>query len=164
MDAKRPFQEDSYVRHTEHFKKYAYGGEKEEFARIWLEEDTVDAWRHRRMYQAIDPIIEAIPKAKWLTVGDGRYGKDAHYLLQKGCDVIASDISDFLLQEGKKAGYISNYKQENAEKLSFNDDEFDFIFCKESYHHFPRPMIALYEMIRVARQGVILIEPNDIYT
>src|SRR5690606_20292919 len=34
-------------------------------------------------------------------------------------------------------------------------------FCKEAYHHFPRPPIALYEMLRVARRGVILIEPHD---
>lgn len=38
---------------------------------------------------------------------------------------------------------------------------FDFVLCKESYHHFPRPPIALYEMLRVARRGVVLIEPID---
>src|SRR5262249_1159034 len=35
------------------------------------------------------------------------------------------------------------------------------VFCKESYHHFPRPMLALYEMLRVARKSVVLIEPNE---
>jgi hypothetical protein len=49
-----------------------------------------------------------------------------------------------------------------VESLSFDDFEFDYILCKESYHHFPRPMLALYEMLRVARKGVVLIEPNDI--
>ncbi len=49
----------------------------------------------------------------------------------------------------------------NAEKLSFANGSFDYGFCKEAYHHFPRPMIALYEMLRVARKGGILVEPND---
>jgi len=35
------------------------------------------------MYQVIDPILAANPTAKWLTVGDGRYGNDANYILEK---------------------------------------------------------------------------------
>ena len=50
---------------------------------------------------------------------------------------------------------------ENAESLSFEDEAFNFVLCKEAYHHFPRPMIALYEMLRVARKAVVLIEPFD---
>ncbi|MBM9538342.1 class I SAM-dependent methyltransferase [Desulfobulbus alkaliphilus] len=58
---------------------------------------------------------------------------------------------------------LSQNLKKNAESLSFHDSEFDYVFCKESYHHFPRPMIALYEMIRVAQKGIIFIEPNDKY-
>jgi ubiquinone/menaquinone biosynthesis C-methylase UbiE len=154
-------KEKSYRQHIENYKQYSFGSKKEELAKTWFEEDTVDAWRHQRMYQLLDPILIAEPKTKWLTVGDGRYGMDANYILQKGCEALASDISDYLLKEAKDIGYISAYKQENAESLSFQDSEFDYVFCKESYHHFPRPMLALYEMLRVAKEGVILIEPND---
>jgi len=35
------------------------------------------------------------------------------------------------------------------------------VLCKEAFHHFPRPMVALYEMLRVARKAVVLIEPQD---
>ncbi|MDP2921173.1 MAG: class I SAM-dependent methyltransferase [Candidatus Omnitrophota bacterium] len=115
------------------------------------------------MYQALDPILTAEPKAKWLTVGDGRYGNDAKYIMEKGCDALASDISDVLLKEAVDIGYIPKYRKENAESLSFAESEFDYVFCKESYHHFPRPMLALYEMLRVAAKGVFLIEPNDGY-
>ena len=115
------------------------------------------------MYKVLDPILIADPEAMWLTVGDGRYGKDAKYILAKGGDALASDISDYLLKEAKDIGYITEYKKENAESLSFKDGEFDYVLCKESYHHFPRPMLALYEMLRVASKGVVLIEPNDRY-
>lgn len=163
MTSTGSFKEKSYQQHSEHFKEYSPGGKKEAHAKTWFEKDTVDAWRHQRMYQLLDPILIADPEAKWLTVGDGRYGKDAKYIIEKGCNAIASDISDYLLKEAKNIGYISEYKKENAESLSFQDSEFDYVFCKESYHHFPSPMLALYEMLRVANKGVLLIEPNDAY-
>ena len=127
----------------------------------WRNEKTVDYWRHQRMYRQIDPLLISYPKAKWLTVGDGRYGTDAHYINQFGVDVIASDINDSCLKQAKQDGFIRDYAVENAEHLSFKDEEFDFVLCKESYHHFPRPMLAVYEMLRVAGKGIILIEPND---
>jgi ubiquinone/menaquinone biosynthesis C-methylase UbiE len=157
------FQSKSYKQHSEHFKEYTLNGDKSAHAKTWLEKDTVDAWRHRRMYQVLDPILVTETKAKWLTVGDGRYGKDSRYITEKGGDALATDISGYLLKEAKDLGYITEYKVENAESLSFHDSEFDYVFCKESYHHFPRPMLALYEMLRVAKRGVILVEPNDSY-
>jgi ubiquinone/menaquinone biosynthesis C-methylase UbiE len=158
---KTNFTKLSYKRNEFHFKAYAKGGEKEGMAKTWLNSETVDSWRHQRMYSSIDPILLCYPEAKWLTVGDGRYGNDAHYIQQKGPKVLATDISVFLLKEAKEIGYIIDWQKENAESLSFSDEEFDFVLCKESYHHFPRPMVALYEMIRVAKKGVVLIEPND---
>lgn len=44
-----------------------------------------------------------------------------------------------------------------------SDDSFDFIHCKSAYHHFPRPMIALYEMIRVAKNAIVLSEPSEFF-
>src|SRR5258706_773560 len=132
-----------------------------ELVATWRNEKTVDFWRHERMYRQLSALLTANPKSKWLTVGDGRYGTDAHYIGKLGADAIASDINETYLKKAKEDGYITDYKVENAEALSFPDHRFDFVLCKESYHHFPRPMIALYEMLRVADLGVILIEPND---
>ncbi len=127
----------------------------------WEKEDTVDAWRHARMYRCLDPLLAAFPRARWVTVGDGRFGTDAHYLLGKNADALATDISDTMLERAKQSGFIREYSKENAEHLSFADGSFDFALCKEAYHHFPRPMLALYEMLRVARRGVVLIEPDE---
>lgn len=157
------FQEKSYNQHNKHFEKYRHGGKKESDAKLWLKNDTVDAWRHLRMYQALNPILKLDKGAKWLTIGDGRFGKDAKYILDNGSEALATDISDHLLTEAFNKKFITKFQKENAESLSFNDSEFDYVFCKESYHHFPRPMIALYEMLRVAKKGIVLIEPNDKY-
>jgi ubiquinone/menaquinone biosynthesis C-methylase UbiE len=163
MISNKNFNQESYKSHEGHYDDHIHGGQKEAHSKTWFETDTVDAWRHARMYNSLDPLLRAYPKASWLTVGDGRYGKDAHYIQEKGLKVLASDISEALLKEGKEIGYIEDYRKENVEALTFPNEEFDFVFCKESYHHFPRPMIALYEMLRVAKKAVVLIEPNDEY-
>ncbi len=91
----------------------------------------------------------------WLTVGDG-IRTDANWLRGKGVDVMASDISIDLLAETKNKGHIDKFQQKNAEKLSFHDDSYDYILCKEAYHHFPRPYIAVYEMLRVSKRAIIM--------
>jgi len=163
MNSTKTFQERSYVQHADSLVEYRTGGKKERLAKTWFEKDTVGAWLSQRKYQALSPILSAEPKATWLTIGDSSFGNDARYILENGCDALASDITDVLLKEAEAIGYISKYQIENAESLSFEDSKFDYVFCKESYHHFPRPMVALYEMLRVARKGVFLIEPNDAY-
>jgi SAM-dependent methyltransferase len=123
--------------------------------------NSIDAWRHNRMRDCILPLINYYPKTKWITLGDGRFGSDAIYLQNKGLDVLSTNISDATLSVSHKLGYIHKFKEINAEDIKEEDNSFDFVFCKESYHHFPRPFIALYEMLRVARKGVFLIEPQD---
>ena len=155
---KKNFNDISYELHKEDRQKH-FNSEK---LLSWKNKKTVDFWRHERMYSCLSPILSSYPSSSWLTVGDGRYGTDANYILSKGeKDVLATDISDTYLKIAYEEGFINKYKVENAEQLSFSNDSFDFVLCKESYHHFPRPMVALYEMIRVARKGVILIEPQD---
>ena len=152
------FNHTSYDLHEKHFSENFNQG----ILDSWKRKDTVDYWRHLNMYKNLNPFIELDQNAKWLTVGDGRYGTDANYLLSNGLkNVLATDISDTLLQIAKADNFITDYKIENAEKLSFDDNSFDFVLCKEAYHHFPRPAVALYEMLRVARKGIILIEPMD---
>ena len=98
-----------------------------------------------------------------MTIGDGRFGTDAHFLLEQGVkDVHATDIVDTMLKIGAERGFIREFSAQNAEKLSFDDEQFDFVYCKEAYHHFPRPFVAVYEMLRVCRTAVILCEPNDL--
>jgi SAM-dependent methyltransferase len=108
------------------------------------------------------PIIESDREAKWLTVGDGRYGTDGHFLIMSGAkNVHCTDVSDTLLKIGHERKFITSFSAENAEHLSFANDSFDYVYCKESFHHFSRPYAARYEMYRVARKGVILTEPRD---
>ena len=151
----------SYESHARHYRDHATGGPAAHHARTWLRRDTVDAWYHRRLYTRLLPLLRAHPAAAWLTVGDGRYGSDARYITRHGGRAVASDIAVTLLAEAAREGLIASWSVQNAEALTFADESFDLVCCKESFHHFPRPMLALYEMLRVARTAVVLIEPND---
>lgn len=123
--------------------------------------DSVDNWRHTRMLDLTRPIWQSFPGSRWITVGDGRYGSDAAYLHAHGVNVIATSLTDDRLKYAHQQGYIPAFQAENAERISLQDNAVDFLLCKEAYHHFPRPPVALYEMLRVARTAVVLIEPLD---
>jgi ubiquinone/menaquinone biosynthesis C-methylase UbiE len=98
----------------------------------------------------------------WLTIGDYN-GLEANYLLQRNQNVVASDLSDAILKEAKSEGLIKEYSKQNVEQLTFEDGSFDYVMCKEAFHHFPRAYVGLYEMIRVSKVAIIMVtEPIDI--
>jgi SAM-dependent methyltransferase len=55
------------------------------------------------------------------------------------------------------------WSYQDAEDLTFNDGEFDFCFVHEGLHHCRSPHRAIVEMFRVARLGILVIEPADNY-
>jgi ubiquinone/menaquinone biosynthesis C-methylase UbiE len=129
--------------------------------KTWFERPTTDLWRHKRMLSVLDPFLQHCPKASWLTVGDGRFGTSATYINGKGGHALATDIDTKLLEVAKKNNMLNDIAYANAEKLPFNDNQFDFSYCKQAYHHFPRPILAVYEMLRVSKQAIIFTEPRD---
>lgn len=156
-----PFHELSYSLHRSQMEELVDDPERELIQSSWFEETNANYAIQKRLYSAAS-CLRAGGDASWLTVGDGRFGLDAVYLSRYGfSSVIASDISDSLLKQAERYGHSIRYQVENAEALSLASGVVDYILCKEAFHHFPRPMIALYEMLRVARHGVVLVEPQD---
>jgi SAM-dependent methyltransferase len=157
------FHDLSYRKHAEHFQGELRDEKRIARSEAWFDRTTTDFWRHNRMYEAVNCFTSDLD-GTWLTIGDGRFGLDAVRLAERGFrNVLPSDISDALLKKSKQQGRIARYSIENAERLSFEEEQFDYVLCKESYHHFPRPALALYEMLRVARKAVVLVEPNDTF-
>ncbi len=126
------------------------------------ENDNADVWRQHRLMEPVLHCMAYTKNDRWLTVGDGAYGLESIRMRRKGFQhVLPTDICETLLQVAQNEGLIDEFRVENAEALSFADESFDYVLCKDSYHHMPRPMIGLYEMLRVARKAVVLIEPQD---
>ncbi|MCS6905211.1 MAG: methyltransferase domain-containing protein [Bacteroidia bacterium] len=155
------FEEKSYALHREWYDDQA---SEEHFRKITQFLTHCITWADKmsyRLFQPLLPLCQAEPGQSWLTVGDGKYGIDAKFLLLHNQTALASDIAEPLLKYAYQKQFIPNYTIQNAEKLTFEDNSFDYVLCKEAYHHFPRPYLALYEMLRVAKKGIVLIEPQD---
>ena len=58
----------------------AFIEERKKIHESWFDSETVDFWRHNRMYATISPLANFYHKKKWLTLGDGRYGLDSYRL------------------------------------------------------------------------------------
>ncbi len=124
----------------------------------------IDAWRQHRMYGLIRPLVEGGAEGRWLTIGDS--GADAAALVKAGIppgQVIASSLCAAQLKRLEERGLLPGIeiREVNAEAIPLATDGIDFVLAKEVYHHLPRPALGLYEMLRVARQAVVLIEPLD---
>lgn len=157
MPDQSSFAERSYQLHEAHLDQIDRQG-RDPLERLTTLKNSIHDWRHERMYRLFEPLLQW--NGRWLTIGDG-IGTDANWLLGQGAEAVASDIGDALLKRAHNEGFIREFRRENAEHLQLPDNSFDYALCKEAYHHFPRPFLAVYEMLRVARRAVILIEPQD---
>jgi ubiquinone/menaquinone biosynthesis C-methylase UbiE len=142
-------------------QREAFRTERDVIPSLIGQSDTIDAWRHRRMYESILPLVDE--GQSWLTVGDS--GADAYWLSTQGVmDIIASSITDEQLTKLQSRGLLNGVqtREINAENIDMDDDAVDFVLCKEAFHHFARPLVGFYEMLRVSRMGVVLLaEPYD---
>ena len=112
---------------------------------------------HERLYQFLSPIIAAAPDAGWLTIGDS--GGDAYWLRANGVrgPILASSITKDQIEALKAAGHLEGIAVAalNAEAIDRPDMSHDYVLCKEAFHHFPRPMIGFYEMMRVCKVALV---------
>ena len=157
MPDQTSFAEQSYQRHEAHLAQQSRQ-DHDPLERLTTLKNSIHDWRHARMYHLLTPLLAWT--GRWITIGDG-IGTDANWLMEQGATVVASDIGDALLKQAQEQEFIREFRRENAEKINLPDNAFDFALCKEAYHHFPRPYLAVYEMLRVARRAIVLIEPQD---
>lgn len=159
---KKTFQNQSYQRHEEWYNHlFPTQAHKLDYYKRMktANAENISGWLQHFFFSCLYPLMKETSQS-WLTVGDA-YGFDAHYLLTQDQKVTATDLNDEFLKVAHSLDMIHDYAAANAEQLFFNDNQFDYTLCKESYHHFPRPYAALYEMMRVSRKAVVIMEPND---
>jgi len=96
-----------------------------------------------------------------LIAGCGK-GTDVHYLKKfyspriYVCDIAKKAVDVTVASFENVQGTVGD-----IEALPFDDNSFDYSFVAESLHHLSKPTLGLYELLRVAKYGVIVIEPND---
>lgn len=96
-----------------------------------------------------------------LVVGCG-LGTDLFYLKRYAdAKFHCTDISSQNVTITKKSFPDVEAETADTEALPFPDEHFDFAVVCDSLHHMARPYMGIYEMLRVAREGVCIIEPHD---
>ena len=109
----------------------------------------------------LDILLEAMPNCAsqsrtMLEVGAGN-GFFSHTFCA-AFDLTCLDFSQNMLDRNPMPA--DRKVQGDAEKLPFEADSFDVVFCGNLLHHLEHPIVAVREMKRVARDHVVLIEPN----
>lgn len=122
-----------------------------------------DTMRHYELLRSSDGLLDHTNPSSILSVGDN-LARDAGYFKKRfpNAHCIASDLYADGIIEAASRGYVDSVISADIEKLPFEDSEIDCVIAKEAFHHWPRPMLGLYEMLRVAMKAVVLIEPYDV--
>jgi ubiquinone/menaquinone biosynthesis C-methylase UbiE len=128
-----------------------------------FDDNNDDTKRHFEMLSSTLPLLKQVKPKNVLTIGDNR-GRDAFFIKKNiGSYVVASDLDNSKLLNAVSDGYIDECKVIDVERIDYASESFDIVMAKESFHHWPRPMLGFYEMLRVSKYGVILIEPYDCF-
>jgi SAM-dependent methyltransferase len=95
-----------------------------------------------------------------LVCGGGEFDKSI--LMHGGFTNVTISNLDTRMNASSYAPY--QWKFENAESLSFEDNSFDYVVIHAAIHHASSPHKVVTEMYRVAKKGVLAIESRDSFT
>jgi ubiquinone/menaquinone biosynthesis C-methylase UbiE len=72
-------------------------------------------------------------------------------------EIVGLDISNTFVEIARanaaRAGMRVDFRQGNASGMLFEDETFDFVFCRAAFKNFTEPKGALQEMYRVLKRG-----------
>jgi 2-polyprenyl-3-methyl-5-hydroxy-6-metoxy-1,4-benzoquinol methylase len=84
-------------------------------------------------------------------------------LARHGARVTGTDVSAGALvrarERARRYGFDARFQPADAAALPFRDGAFDVVAVHDGLHHLDDPEAAIAEMARVARDGVLILEP-----
>ena len=111
----------------------------------------------------VEQVIKYLPpKGTILELGAGQ-GQDSRYLAKKGYEVVSTDFSEYALSQSKEKAQKEDIKLkllqlDMAEKLPFNDQEFDSVYSHLALHYWDEDQTKeiFKEIYRVLKPGGVL--------
>lgn len=122
--------------------------------------DFYEKFREHR-YRTEWHLLQLVPFAesrgkRVLEIGIGN-GADGAMFALNGAFYTGADLTTAALEATRRhfevLGLAGEFKQENAEKLSFADESFDWVYSHGVLHHTPNTAVALSEVWRVLKPG-----------
>lgn len=113
----------------------------------------------QRLTEAAEGRISYDSKILLMCAGEGIEGST---LCDMGYrNVTVSDISDAAVTEAVRRDRRLQGIPLNAECSAQPDLEFDVVIVQDGLHHLQNPVLGFTEMLRIARVGVLFLEPHD---
>lgn len=148
MPDRKAREEELHRRLASHYDKDREGtANGRYYSKAWL----------RHLIQHVDPRrVESL-----LDIGCGT-GILYEVLREEGFQgrYIGTDLSEDMLDIGRKRHPGIDLRRMDAERLDFPDRSFEVTLMRSLLHHVPHPVEAIREMERVTRQTVVLSEPH----
>jgi len=115
-----------------------------------------------RVKKLLDKSGITLDSASLMVAGCG-CGIDAYYLKKyyQPSRICFTDISEYALEKARSCFHDCEFAVVDNEHLDFADNSFDYVFIAAALHHLKEPSRGVYELLRVARRGLVVIEPND---
>jgi len=88
-------------------------------------------------------------------------GRELYLFHKHNIIVAATDLTIEHLEPLYRDGMINKAEIQDAQKLTFGDESFDYGFINAGLHHLQYPHAGLTELLRCSRKGVIFIESQD---
>jgi len=115
-----------------------------------------------KFQKALNVLPFPIKKLSLLDICCGS-GMISEYYVRVGAKVTGIDISSACIERAKirsqKYGFSANFQLANSVNLPFPDNSFDIVSVHDGLHHLDDPQRAIKEMVRVAKKGIVIIEP-----
>lgn len=131
--------------------------------------DTVDyasehEWDKRGLQRHYERLYKRVVRTRQPTVLDVACGSGEWLAVcrDRGASIAGIDISEKAIERCKQYLVDGRFFAQPAEKLPFDDGEFDLVTCLGSLEHFLDPVASLTEMVRVASDAAtfVLLVPN----
>lgn len=117
----------------------------------------------RRLYphvvQAVCAAVADVPQPRLLDLGCGTGALAARVLEEVPAARLACvDLSEQMVERARaRLGARATVALADVERLPFADGAFDAAWCNDSFHHYPDPERAIFQMWRVLAPGRTLV-------
>jgi SAM-dependent methyltransferase len=141
-----------------------YGHSTTDLQQLHLSRDPLVRYLHDRRldigFREFLALSRCDPEALTVLVLCAGLGGEATFFLRQGCRRVF--IADFSINAMVKAAGPASLSPlvGDAEQLPVADGSVDLVVVQDGLHHLRRPAVGFTEMLRVARHGVIMVEPH----
>ena len=150
--------EDQKRRQIEYHEKEHYRADQPRFVD---NSHPIVAWlNHYRLRQAVRMMCSPLTGKSVLSVCGGD-GQEADFFQRQGARVTVVDLSAVALEAARRRNPALRCCRLDAESLAFVDRSFDWVLVRDGLHHLARPLLGLYELERIAREGIVILEGQD---